>query len=87
MWEYSISAQRWIYQSGSQLGTAAGAPTGREAAVTWVDSSGKFWLFAGSTRVTVTFSTGATGIDNAYLSASGRIFKSSRAALRGQEKT
>lgn len=68
LWEYSISAGSWIMQGGSQLGVTPGFPEGREAAVTWVDSSGNFWVFGGTTRVTVTFSTGATGIDDAYLS-------------------
>lgn len=57
LWEYSGGQWAWI--SGSSLGDQAGTygtkgtgstsnnPGGREAAVSWIDSSGNFWLFSG----------------------------------------
>jgi N-acetylneuraminic acid mutarotase len=66
LWEYSLADKSWIMQGGAVLGTASGFPTGREAAVTWVDASGNFYVFGGSTRVTV--SQLPLEIDDAYLS-------------------
>jgi hypothetical protein len=61
LWQFSVSAQQWIWQGGSQVvGTAAtygtqGAaaagnnPGGREGAAKWTDAAGNLWLFGGDT--------------------------------------
>ncbi len=59
LWRYSPNANLWTWIGGSQtsgaqsiyttLGVAgvANAPGARAGAVSWVDTSGNFWLFAG----------------------------------------
>jgi N-acetylneuraminic acid mutarotase len=59
LWEYSPSAQQWVWQGGSStLGAAAsygsqGAPAAgnnpgaREGAAKWTDAAGNLWLFGG----------------------------------------
>ncbi len=59
LWEYSASSKQWIWVSGEStanatgfydvLGTAAAGnvPGARQAAVSWIDSSGNLWLFGG----------------------------------------
>ncbi len=59
LWKYSPSLNQWTWVSGSNLtdqlgvygtkGTAnnANVPGARSAAVSWIDSSGNFWLFGG----------------------------------------
>src|SRR6185437_770099 len=56
LWEYATSTGQWIWMGGSQTTGAAGVygtldagaatdtPGARSVAVSWVDSSGNFWL-------------------------------------------
>jgi hypothetical protein len=60
LWKYSISSGEWTWIGGSNtfghggtygtLGIAALAniPGGRVASVSWIDSTGNFWLFGGT---------------------------------------
>ena len=64
LWEYDPATNDWTWMGGSDtiganggrpgvygtLGTAApgNIPGGRSGAVSWIDSSGNFWLFGGS---------------------------------------
>jgi N-acetylneuraminic acid mutarotase len=58
LWYYDPSAQQWIFVSGSTspgangtyvtAGTPGGTPGARDAAQTWQDSSGHFWLLGGN---------------------------------------
>lgn len=59
LWEFSPANQEWTWISGSDTGLAAAvygtqgaalttnAPGARWGAVSWIDSSGKLWLFGG----------------------------------------
>jgi N-acetylneuraminic acid mutarotase len=59
LWMYNPSTKQWTWESGSDVGFAAGVygvqgtaaagniPGARERAVSWTDSSGHFWLFGG----------------------------------------
>jgi N-acetylneuraminic acid mutarotase len=59
LWEYDPTTLEWTWVSGSSaideagtygtLGTAASAnvPGARDSSVSWIDSSGKLWLFGG----------------------------------------
>ena len=63
LWEFNITLKQWAWMGGSNaaslnggslgvygtLGTPASGniPGGREAAVSWTDSNGNFWLFGG----------------------------------------
>ena len=59
LWEYDPTTMEWTWVSGSNTvnqmgaygtqGTAASSnvPGARDAAVSWIDSSGKLWLFGG----------------------------------------
>jgi N-acetylneuraminic acid mutarotase len=61
LWEFNLSNNEWAWMGGSNslngntpgvYGTlgqpaAGNAPGGRTGAVSWTDSSGKFWLFGG----------------------------------------
>ncbi len=60
LWEFNPTNKEWTWMSGSNtanatsvcgtLGTAAASnvPGGRAGSVSWIDSSGNFWLFGGS---------------------------------------
>jgi Galactose oxidase, central domain len=60
LWEFNPAAGTWEWVSGTTAANSAGtygtlglpastnAPPGREGAVSWVDGSGKFWLFGGA---------------------------------------
>jgi len=60
LWEYNVSSAQWTWVGGSNivdnagsygaLGVAAAGnfPPARSGAITWVDSTGIFWLFGGS---------------------------------------
>lgn len=70
LWEYTTSGQ-WVWASGSNTinqngvygtqGTPSASivPGGRQAATSWIDSSGNFWLFGG-------YNLSATGQPNAF---------------------
>ncbi len=59
LWKYDVTGQNWIWEGGSSTpnqagiystqGTASSSniPGAREAATSWTDSSGNFWLFGG----------------------------------------
>ena len=59
LWRYSPSTGQWTWVSGGDgnnasgvygtLGTASAGnvPGARQAATSWIDSSGKLWLFGG----------------------------------------
>jgi hypothetical protein len=60
LWNYNIGSGQWTWIAGSNtvnatgvygtLGTSNGVsnfPGGRQAAMSWVDNSGNFWLFGG----------------------------------------
>ena len=55
LWTYNGSGNTWTFVSGSKLANQAGvynnpgsnAPGGRQESVSWLDSSGNFWLFGG----------------------------------------
>jgi N-acetylneuraminic acid mutarotase len=59
LWEFNPSNKEWIWVSGSSTAEAVGAygtlgvaspsnvPVARGSAVSWIDSSGKLWLFGG----------------------------------------
>jgi hypothetical protein len=63
LWEYSPSAEQWVWRGGSDtVGTAAsygsqGAPAAsnnpgaREGAAKWTDTAGNLWLFGGDSLV------------------------------------
>ena len=60
LWRYSVSSGEWTWVSGGNGENAAGSygtqgsisastvPGGRQAANSWIDSSGHLWLFGGS---------------------------------------
>ncbi|RLA64932.1 MAG: hypothetical protein DRQ89_02605 [Epsilonproteobacteria bacterium] len=55
MWKYDVSVNKWIWMDGSSsinnignYSTGEQLPKAREGAVSWVDSSGNFWMFGGS---------------------------------------
>jgi hypothetical protein len=60
LWEFNPSNNQWAWISGSSTGGEAGVygalgtpaatnvPGARNAAASWIDSSGHFWLFGGS---------------------------------------
>ena len=60
LWKFDISLQQWEWVSGSSTTTATGnwgtlgvpaatnVPSGRQNAVSWIDSSGNFWMFGGN---------------------------------------
>ena len=60
LWEYSVTQNEWIWQSGMNTGDQNGVygtlgqlaplniPGNREGAATWTDASGNLWLFGGS---------------------------------------
>jgi N-acetylneuraminic acid mutarotase len=70
LWRYSPSTKEWTWASGANLtnatgtygtqGTASagGVPGARQAANSWIDSSGNLWLFGGA---------GYGSTDNGYL--------------------
>jgi N-acetylneuraminic acid mutarotase len=59
LWRYSVPSQEWTWIGGSSSGNQAGIygtkgvasasniPGAREAATSWTDCSGSFWLFGG----------------------------------------
>lgn len=59
LWKFNVSSGQWTWVSGSNLtnqngnygaqGTpsASNVPGGRQAAISWLDLSGNFWLFGG----------------------------------------
>ena len=59
LWEYDPTTNEWTWVSGSDIGNQAGTygtkgtadpsnvPGARHSAVSWLDSSGKLWLFGG----------------------------------------
>jgi len=59
LWEYSTTTSQWTWISGSNLqgqsptygtqgsGTKSTVPGARQGLVSWIDSSGNFWLFGG----------------------------------------
>jgi len=59
LWEYSTTTSQWTWISGSNLqgqsptygtqgsGTSSTVPGARQGLVSWIDSSGNFWLFGG----------------------------------------
>ena len=59
LWKYNLTSQEWAWMGGSSTvnqpgiygtqGTASSSniPGAREAATSWTDSSGNFWLFGG----------------------------------------
>ena len=59
LWRFDFSLQQWVWLNGSNTGTApavwgqlgvpaaANIPSARHNAVSWIDSSGNFWLFGG----------------------------------------
>jgi N-acetylneuraminic acid mutarotase len=61
LWEYSPSAQQWVWQNGADVvgvaavygsqGTPAASnnPGAREGAASWTDATGNLWLFGGDT--------------------------------------
>ena len=58
LWEYDATTLEWTWVSGSDIGGQAGTkgtsapsnvPGARMGAVSWIDSSGKLWLFGGAT--------------------------------------
>jgi N-acetylneuraminic acid mutarotase len=69
LWRFSPSAGQWTWVSGSNVGNANGTygtqgtgsagnvPGARQAATSWIDSSGNLWLFGGVGNA----STGSTG--------------------------
>ncbi|MGO9648325.1 MAG: kelch repeat-containing protein [Terriglobales bacterium] len=63
LWEFSPTTKMWTWMSGSNTGSTPGGngvygtlgvpapsnvPGAREAAASWTDNSGNFWLFGGS---------------------------------------
>ena len=60
LWEFNPSTKQWTWVSGSNTGNSSGVygtqgaansanvPGSRDSAVSWIDSSGKFWLFGGT---------------------------------------
>jgi N-acetylneuraminic acid mutarotase len=60
LWEYDPTTLEWTWVSGSEIANQVGTygtqgrralsnvPGGREYAVSWLDSSGKLWLFGGA---------------------------------------
>jgi N-acetylneuraminic acid mutarotase len=60
LWEFNPTSKTWTWMSGSSTGGATGVygtqgvpaaanvPGAREAAVSWIDGSGKLWLFGGN---------------------------------------
>jgi N-acetylneuraminic acid mutarotase len=70
LWQYSPSTQEWTWISGGNIANAVGvygtqgtaaagtAPGARQAASSWIDSSGNLWLFGGA---------GNGSSDNGYL--------------------
>jgi hypothetical protein len=60
LWKFDISLQQWEWVSGSNTTTATGnwgtlgvpaatnVPSGRQSAVSWIDSSGNYWMFGGN---------------------------------------
>jgi N-acetylneuraminic acid mutarotase len=60
LWKYDPATDEWTWVSGSQIGSQAGTygtkgtadpsivPGARYEAVSWLDSSGKLWLFGGT---------------------------------------
>ncbi len=60
LWHYSPSTKEWASVSGGNVANASGSygtegiasagngPGGRQAANTWIDSSGNLWLFGGA---------------------------------------
>jgi N-acetylneuraminic acid mutarotase len=60
LWEYSISSGQWTWMNGANTTYQAGSygtqgttsptnvPGARRLAVTWIDSTGTFWLFGGN---------------------------------------
>jgi hypothetical protein len=60
LWQYSAGTGEWIWRSGSNFVDQVGnygiegspapgnVPGAREAAVSWTDTAGNFWLFGGS---------------------------------------
>jgi len=59
LWEYNPATNLWVWVGGANTGLAPGVygaqgvaaagniPGARDSAVSWVDSSGNFWLFGG----------------------------------------
>jgi N-acetylneuraminic acid mutarotase len=59
LWKFDQTTQKWAWMSGSNAANPRGtygtqgktdpsnAPGARSGAVSWIDSSGKFWLFGG----------------------------------------
>jgi N-acetylneuraminic acid mutarotase len=70
LWRYSPSTKEWTWASGANVTNATGAygtqgtasagsvPGARQAASSWIDSSGNLWLFGGA---------GSASTDNGYL--------------------
>ena len=60
LWQYSPSTGQWTWVSGGNAANASGAygtqgtasagsvPGARQAANSWIDSSGNLWLFGGA---------------------------------------
>jgi N-acetylneuraminic acid mutarotase len=60
LWRFDTSIQQWVWVSGSNTGTEPGVwgtlgtpasgniPSPRENAVSWIDSSGNYWMFGGN---------------------------------------
>jgi len=60
LWEFNPSTKQWTWVSGSNTGNSSGVygtqgaansanvPGSRDSAVSWIDSSGNFWLFGGT---------------------------------------
>jgi beta-lactam-binding protein with PASTA domain/N-acetylneuraminic acid mutarotase len=60
LWKFDVAAGRWTWINGSQVGAVAGVygtksvpnaanfPGARQAAATWTDNAGQFWLFGGN---------------------------------------
>jgi hypothetical protein len=59
LWEYDVAAGEWIWVGGSSSGndfadygtqtvySASNSPGARYASASWIDFSGRFWLFGG----------------------------------------
>jgi hypothetical protein len=57
LWTYNTNTGQWTWVSGSNqinqdgvygtVGTPGGGPGGRQAAVSWLDNAGNFWVFGG----------------------------------------
>jgi hypothetical protein len=60
LWKYSVSTGEWTWVGGSNMGGQSGTygtqgtaspnnvPGARYGAISWIDASGNFWLFCGS---------------------------------------